>query len=109
MTHIDRHGNEATVRVAGDLVASVAEALQPELKALVAAGVRTLTVDLEQAEFVDSMGVGLLIAAHNTLELAGGSLVVVNARTEVHRLLQTMRLDRHFRVLPADPGRSARR
>ncbi len=107
MIQVEPNGVAALLRLEGNLVASVAEALRPALQGLVEEGVRTLIVDLARAEFVDSMGIGLLVAAHNTLEPAGGALVVVNVRPEVVRLLQTMRLDRHFSVRPAVPGKDA--
>lgn len=105
MTDFHRDGTAATLRLGADLVASVAEGLRPELQALIQDGVRTLTVDLDRAEFLDSMGIGLLIAAHNSLAERRGTLAVVNVRPEVHRLLVTMRLDRHFRVEARGAGR----
>ena len=41
---------------------------------------------------LDSSGIGLLIAAHNSLARKEGRVRVVNASADVFRLLQSMRL-----------------
>ena len=41
---------------------------------------------------VDSSGIGLLIAASNTLSQKNGRLAVVNTAPEILRLMQSMRL-----------------
>jgi anti-anti-sigma factor len=47
---------------------------------------------------VDSSGIGLLIATHNSLKTKGGSLRVANASPDILNLFKAMRLDRHFTV-----------
>ena len=56
-------------------------------------------MDLDGVELIDSIGMGLLIAAHNSLMKNGGKLKVVNPSEDILRLLRTMRLDKHFEVL----------
>ena len=61
-------------------------------------GNKELVIDLAKVKTVDSVGLGLLIAAHNSLSGAGGKLTVTNASEDIYFLLKTMRLDQHFEV-----------
>lgn len=84
-----------------DIVASMAEDLRKDLLKEVAAGVKTLTIDLGGVEMVDSVGIGVLVATHNSLSKSGGSMTVSNVSTDLCKLFRTMRLDQHFTVTPA--------
>jgi anti-anti-sigma factor len=98
MSEINREGNTAVVRPGRDIVATIAQDLRKELRELVDGGVTELTIDLDGVEMVDSIGMGLFIAAHNSLSKNGGSLRLVNANEDILGLLRTMRLDKHFEV-----------
>ena len=60
-----------------------------------------LAIDLARVELIDSVGIGLLIAVHNTLGKKGGRLVLRNVNADLAALLRTMRLDKHFSIQPA--------
>jgi anti-sigma B factor antagonist len=47
---------------------------------------------------VDSVGIGVIIATHNSLNKVGGKLKVTNITKDIYTLFTTMRLDRHFTV-----------
>jgi len=98
MSEIIRDGAHATVKPKGAVAAAAAAALKAELAALVNDGATHLTLDFDAVLLVDSMGLGVVIAAFNSVEQAGGSLRVVNLSAEVGSLFHTMRLDRHFQV-----------
>jgi anti-anti-sigma factor len=84
------------VRPGQDIVASSVEDLRAEWKKLLQSGVAALTVDLAGVEMIDSVGLGLLIATHNTLGKSGGRLRVCGASPDIQSLFRTMRLDKHF-------------
>ena len=94
-------GNEVKVALDTDVIASTVGALKERLKALVEQGSRQIVLDCKAVEVIDSMGIGLLVATHNSLAKSGGRLVLVNASEAVCNLLRTMRLDKHFSVNPA--------
>lgn len=81
-----------------DIVASGAEELKKKLLTLVKRGVKDLTIDLAGVEVMDSMGLGVVIAAHNSISGLGGKLKIVNASEDIFQLFRTMRLDQHFEV-----------
>lgn len=82
----------------GDLVASSAPELRAKLRDLVRNGARQVIIDLGNASMVDSVGIGLLIASHNSLQKVGGQLSIVRASPDILELLTTMRIHQHFSV-----------
>jgi len=95
---VERLENRVTIRLEGDLVAAAVPSLRTQLRDLVAAGATELVLDLAATRMVDSTGIGLLMAAHNSLARAGGTLTVVHASPEIRELFQSMRLNQHITV-----------
>ena len=87
-----------TLKPACDIVASMAKEFREELISKVTEGVQELVIDLEGVEMIDSVGLGLFIAAHNSLSRLGGKLIVCNVSDDICKLFKTMRLDQHFTV-----------
>ncbi|GAH73899.1 unnamed protein product, partial [marine sediment metagenome] len=81
-----------------DIVASMAEDFRKKLLKLVEKGIKDLTVDLAGAEMMDSVGLGVFIATHNSLKNAGGKLTITNVSEDIYRLFKTMRVDQNFQV-----------
>lgn len=90
---------EAVVTPGGDIVASMAVTFKERLKEAVKEHPGGLTIDLAGVDLIDSVGLGLLVATHNSLSKSGGHLTLVNAGGDVLSLLRAMRLDKHFRVV----------
>ena len=80
----------------GDLTAVTVDAVRGRLKELLQAGAKNLLVDLAGVRMVDSMGIGLLIQASNSLAKAGGAFRLVNPSEELIELFRSMRLDKWF-------------
>ncbi len=97
-TTITRIDDEAVLQPAGDVTASSAAELRTALKGAIAEGARKLTVDFTNVQMLDSAGIGLLIAAHNSLAKVSGQLTVVHASAEILDLFQMMRIHQHFQV-----------
>lgn len=81
-----------------EIVAAMADDFKGTLRQLVENGITELTLDLEEVESIDAIGLGLIIATHNSLQGVGGKLTVINLSEEIFRLFKTMRLDQHFEV-----------
>ena len=99
MSEILRQQDQATITPQSDMVASMAGEFKGELKALLDQGIKDLTIDIGAVEMIDSVGLGVLIAACNSIGRVGGNLTIRNASKDIHSLFKTMRLDRHFKVL----------
>jgi anti-anti-sigma factor len=81
-----------------DIVASHAQELRRTLWSLIEEGVTDVTIDLAGVQMIDSIGLGVLIAAHNSLKKKQGRLAIIHVSKEILGLLKTMRLDRHFDI-----------
>lgn len=93
-----RDGAGATVHLVGELDVSSVDQLRDVLEGLL---VTTHQVDLDLAEltFVDSTGIGALLALHRRLADLGGTLVLRRPRAQIHRVLQMTQLDRILTVV----------
>lgn len=97
-TQIVREGTRSTVQPPGDIVMASVPELRATLREEVAAGAREVTLDFGGVHMVDSTGIGLLVAAHNSLLKVGGKLEVIRASQEILELFRTMRIHQHFNV-----------
>lgn len=91
-----REGGWTVVRPVGDLDRFSSVAFQQEFADLAGTAV---VVDLAEVPFVDSAGLGALVAGVRTVRGAGGDVAVVGARPALRRLFDMTGLDRFVRVL----------
>jgi len=89
---ITRTDSSSVVTVRGDLTAPLVPSLQASLKQEVEQGARDIVFDLAGTDALDSSGIGLLIAACNTMAKTGGRLSVIEVSPPLLQLLHTMRL-----------------
>jgi anti-anti-sigma factor len=95
---VQSDGASTTVTPQGALTMAVAQELRPKIQQTLADGTSQVVFDMSTTNVVDSSGIGLLIATHNSLKKSGGSLRVVGVSPEIKNLFKAMRLDRHFEV-----------
>ncbi len=98
MSEIVNKDGRTIIRPGTDIVASMAETFKAELLSTIDSSQGDLTIDLAGVEMVDSVGIGVIIAAHNTLGQSGRKLQVINVTKDVYSLFATMRLNRRFTV-----------
>lgn len=102
MSLIDKSGDRVTITPGKDVVASMANEFRTELNLQIQESPSELIIDLSGVEMVDSVGIGIIIATHNSLDQKGGKLKVINIAEDIYGLFSTMRLDRHFSVEKAN-------
>jgi anti-sigma B factor antagonist len=102
MSEIIKEGDKVIVKPGMDVVASMANDFRTELHSVVQESPKEILIDLAGVEMVDSVGIGVIIATHNSINKAGGKLKVINVIKDIYSLFSTMRLDRHFNVAQAD-------
>jgi anti-sigma B factor antagonist len=88
-------GATTTVRCDGDLDIVTAQDLKRRLVALVEPGA-TLTLDFTAIGFVDSSGLGALVALHHYAKSKGATLVIRAVPDSVRNLFTLTRLDDLF-------------
>jgi anti-sigma B factor antagonist len=104
-----RHADGAcVVEVRGTLDAATVDAIRSELLAVLAGDrPRVLVVDLMFVTFMDSMGIGALVAAHEAALDVGGRVQLRNPSEFVHRQLRVTGLCDLF-GLPAAPANAGK-
>jgi len=98
MSQIEEKGQRVVVKPDQDIVSAMSEAFKSELLSLLNKGFKELDIDMSEIEMIDSIGLGVLIATHNSLIKTGGKLMVSHVSDEIYDLFKTMSLDRHFEV-----------
>ena len=106
---ITRTGTAARIALQEQLTAVEAPALQAALKQEIAQGVKEIEFDLAKTRSLDSTGIGLLIAASNSLTALQGSVRLTQVAPSLLKLLQGMRLvERLHAVAAAKEGADGR-
>ena len=82
-----RQGDSAVVAVAGEVDLEGGDAVEDAVATLVADGVTDISVDMRGVTFLDSSGLGGLLAAKVRVEGAGGQLRLDAAPTNVARVI----------------------
>jgi anti-sigma B factor antagonist len=66
--------------------------LRTKIRELVASGSRRIVLNMADVSYMDSSGMGELIAAHTTVTTAGGEIKLLNLAKRVHDLLKLTKL-----------------
>jgi anti-sigma B factor antagonist len=89
---VERTERAVTARLSGDLDIVTSEEIKRELRQLVDVGHVALELDVSDVGFVDSSGLGVLVAVHRHAEAAGGRFVVRSVPPQLMRLFEITRL-----------------
>ncbi|MFB3906884.1 MAG: STAS domain-containing protein [Candidatus Eisenbacteria bacterium] len=87
-----------------------AEGLREAILSAIDRGVREIHIDMGEVPWVNSAGLGILIAAHLALRKAGGHLKFFHVSKRIEAILSVTRLNTVFEIQPGDgppPGVSA--
>jgi len=98
MSGVIQEGNKTVIIPAMSIVASMAEDFKKELLSAIHTYDGNLVIDLAGVDMVDSVGLGVIIAAHNTLTQKGSTLEIINVSNDIYGLFSTMRLNRRFKI-----------
>ncbi len=101
MSKITLSENQAIVKPDQAIVSSIASDFRNELLDIIKTEPGELVIDFSDIKMIDSVGLGVLITTHNSMNQIGGKLIVTNVSKDIHNLLLTMRLDRHFEICPS--------
>ncbi len=85
-------------RVSGALVSSTCQNLRDTIMELSATGRNNVMIDLAEAPYLDTSGIGVLIGLKATLSRRGGSLNLRNLPPKVAETFRMMRLDKLFNL-----------
>jgi anti-sigma B factor antagonist len=94
-------GDNCVVTVRGEVDVYSAPALQETLSAMLAAAAKAVVVDLTEVGFLDSTGLGVLVAARNAAVNAGQALPIACAEGRILKLFKITGLDSVFDIHPS--------
>lgn len=101
MPDILQDGSKTVMAITDDLVGSRIETIRNQLTNILEQGVTALEIDMAGVQTVDSLGMGLLVATHNSLKARRGRLSLINVDPRIHDVLTIMGLDKHFSIRQA--------
>jgi anti-anti-sigma factor len=81
-----------------NLVANSVEELRTALKKLISENVLKITINFQDIDMIDSMGIGLLVSTHNILSARNGEMLIINLSSDLQELFSVMRLDEFFSI-----------
>ncbi len=93
-------GDRTVLRVGGEIDVYTAPRLREQLIQLVDDGVRHVVVDMEQVEFLDSTGLGVLVGGLKRAKTVDGSLVLVCDQPRILKIFRITGLERVFDIHP---------
>jgi anti-sigma B factor antagonist len=95
----DASAEDAILVLTGDIDLQTAPDLRDEVLAA-AERSKTVILDLEQVQFMDSPGLGILVYADKVLKERGSHLVLRSPRGDVRLLFDTVHLDGVLNIEP---------
>ena len=88
----------ATLRLMGEIDLASSHQLVDAIESALMAGSRVIVLDFEQVTFINSTGLGAMVAATKRLRSEGGDLVLRRFRGIPASALATTGLDRFFTI-----------
>jgi anti-anti-sigma factor len=100
---VERQGDVTTVAPIGDVSLETVEAMREVLRSAVATHESgRIDVDMQAVTFLDSSGIGVLVAAQRAAAARGTSLMLCNPGPLVRMVLEVSHLDKTLVREPTD-------
>lgn len=93
-------GDVTVLQVGGEVDIETSARLRERLVGLIEGGSRKVVVDLQQVDFMDSTGLGVLVGALRRLRAVNGTLALVCERESLLKIFRITALDRVFSIHP---------
>ena len=77
-------------------------ALREKVKSLLAAGQKKIVLNMDNVTYIDSSGLGTLVASHTSARSQGASLKLSNLGSKFQEILQVTKLVTVFEVYPSE-------
>ena len=77
-------------------------ALREKVKSLLGSGQRKIVLDMQNVSYIDSSGLGSLVAAHTSARAQGANLKLSHLGSKFQEILQVTKLVTVFEVYPTE-------
>jgi len=77
-------------------------ALREKVKSLLASGKKKIVLDMQNVSYIDSSGLGSLVASHTSAKSQGAALKLSHLGTKFQEILQVTKLYTVFEVYPTE-------
>ena len=94
-----RKATKKVIKPGKDINDSMVQGLREKILSFIGQGVKEIIMDFNGVVNIDSTGLGLLIAAHNSLSNVGGSLKIKNMHENINKFMQIINIDRHIEIV----------
>ena len=98
MTNREVHGASVVALDGRIVLGEESQALRVELKSLIGEGKKKIVLNMEKIRYIDSAGLGILVAAHVSAKTQGASLKLSNLGSRFREVLQITKLFTVFDV-----------
>jgi anti-sigma B factor antagonist len=95
---VAEQGDWTVVSVSGEVDVATAPRLREEIVRAVSQGATRILVDLEAVDFLDSMGLGVLVGALKRVKSHGGEMAIVCTNERLLRIFEITGLQQVFDV-----------
>ncbi|RKY75923.1 anti-sigma factor antagonist [candidate division KSB1 bacterium] len=100
---VKKAGNVAVITIEStSLGGPGANQLSDEIRTVMDADIVNFVINMEKVEWMNSSGLGILIAALNTVKRKNGELCLLNIREKTEQLLKITKLDRVFKIFDSE-------
>ena len=96
--NVTKNEDRITIALGGDLTSDLLNDFRSTVQQEIDAGNISLTIDFTDTVIIDSMGIGCLVATHNTLRQKAGTMQLSNVPENLIDVFKVMRLDRIFPI-----------
>jgi|SRR5438105_1425068 len=98
---IQTEGDTLRISDVQELAASNSNAFRDQARSALTNGQKNIEIDLSHTTFVDSCGLGALVALHKTACSRKGTVRLLNPLPSVQQILELTRMHRIFEIVKA--------
>ncbi|MBV6492506.1 MAG: putative anti-sigma factor antagonist [Turneriella sp.] len=96
-------GNHKVVRVIGDVdLYNVGDLKRSVFELIDEGDTNSLVIDMANVNYIDSSGVGALVAAHKKMKTQGGKFGLLGLTEDVLNILKLATLDQFFKIYQSE-------
>jgi anti-sigma B factor antagonist len=96
-------GRHKVIEVAGDVdLYNVSELKQAIFDMVENSATQSIVIDMKETSYLDSSGIGALVAGQKKIKLKGGKFALLNIKDEVLNVLKLATLDQFFTIYEND-------